>query len=243
MTAENIKKGRSIRPAAVLLVCSLMWAAGSGAEPAREIEESGEIKELRARIDALEEDSTAARAMNKTREEEIAGLRDSLAAEKTEKEKITEALALRDVKIKDLLAEKSELKSLLKKAERAIDRYAGSRYREKALVRKDRLAREKREMDKERLIIHYNLAGVYYENGSYEQAEKEYLQCLKIDPDDPETHYNLAILYDDKLHENKKAIRHYKEFLKLRPMGDDAVQARAWIFRAEQEIRLGAEVR
>ncbi len=77
----------------------------------------------------------------------------------------------------------------------------------------------------------------------YSEERKEYLKCLKINPDDANVHYNLAILYDDKLNLNEEAIVHYTRFLEIRPAGEDVHQVKRWILRAEQESRLGSEMR
>ena len=98
-------------------------------------------------------------------------------------------------------------------------------------------------LNRERLEMHYNLAVVYEKNGMYSDAEREYLKCLKIDPKDPGVHYNLGILYDDKLNKNSKAMDHYWKFLTYRPMGDTAERVRDWITKLELEKRLGKELR
>lgn len=100
-----------------------------------------------------------------------------------------------------------------------------------------------RETKKDRIDMHYNLAVVYDKNGMYGDAECEYLKCLEIDPEDAEAHYNLAILYDDKLHKETKAIIHYERYLVLKPKDESGVQVKQWMFKAELEKRIGAEVR
>lgn len=109
--------------------------------------------------------------------------------------------------------------------------------------RPDQGAGSKQEMIRRKLDMHYNLALAYDKRGMYREEEKEYLKCLKINPRDANVHYNLGILYDDKLNKNRKAVAHYKKFLQLRPVGEDAERVKRWILHAEQEERLGAEVR
>jgi tetratricopeptide (TPR) repeat protein len=75
----------------------------------------------------------------------------------------------------------------------------------------------------------------------YREEEKEYQKCLRIDPRDPYVHYNLAILYDDKLNRNDKAIVHYRKYLDLHPSGEGVVQVKEWLLHAEQELRLGTQ--
>jgi len=105
------------------------------------------------------------------------------------------------------------------------------------------ISQVKQKSDKERVDMHYNMAVVYDQNGRYEDSEREYLKCLRINPEDADVHYNIAILYDDKLNRNEEAIRHYKKYLELRPKGRDIVQVKHWMILAEQEARLGAEMR
>ena len=97
--------------------------------------------------------------------------------------------------------------------------------------------------DKEMLKNHFNMAVIYERNGLYADSEKEYLECLKIDRKDADVHYNLAILYDDRLNDNTKAQKHYYEFLSLRPMGESGERVRDWVMRSELEKRLGSTVR
>jgi chromosome segregation ATPase len=90
---------------------------------------------------------------------------------------------------------------------------------------------------------HFNLAVVYETNGRYQDAEREYLECLKIDPKDADVHYNLAILYDDRLNSTAKALEHYKKFLAHRPIEEFRRYVRDYILRAELEKRFGSKVR
>jgi tetratricopeptide (TPR) repeat protein len=100
-----------------------------------------------------------------------------------------------------------------------------------------------RKTNKERLDMHYNLAVVYSKNGMYKDAEREYLKCLDIDPKDAGVHYNLGLLYDDKLNKNNKAMWHYKKYLQFVPKGNDTYKVRQWLTDIELETRLGAEAR
>jgi tetratricopeptide (TPR) repeat protein len=113
----------------------------------------------------------------------------------------------------------------------------------KAESEKKMPAELQRVITKERLEMHYNLAVVYDKNGIYKDAEREYLKCLDIDPKDAGAHYNLGILYDDKLNNNHKASTHYKRYLELRPMGDNATQVRGWLTHIEFEERVGIDTR
>lgn len=77
----------------------------------------------------------------------------------------------------------------------------------------------------------------------HSEEEKEYKKCLKINPKDAHVHYNLAILYDDKLNRKNKAIKHYKKYIQLHPTGEGVNQVKEWLLYAEQEVRLGSQSR
>ena len=83
--------------------------------------------------------------------------------------------------------------------------------------------------------MHFNLAVAYDKTKMYKAEEREYLECLRLDPRDANVHYNLGILYDDKLKNDARAIKHYQKYLQLRPMGEDSEQVKEWIMHAEQQ--------
>lgn len=89
--------------------------------------------------------------------------------------------------------------------------------------------------DREKLDMHYNMAAVYAREGKFEQAEREYLRALRLDPTDADVHYNLGILYDDELNASTKAAVHYRRYLKLNPHGPDADQVRDWLMKLEMK--------
>jgi tetratricopeptide (TPR) repeat protein len=61
----------------------------------------------------------------------------------------------------------------------------------------------------------FNLAGVELSKGNYTSAEALYLRVLEIDPEDGDAHYDIAVLYDKKLFELKKALYHYNKCVKI----------------------------
>ncbi len=81
----------------------------------------------------------------------------------------------------------------------------------------------------ERVDAHYNLAAVYRARQMYEDAEKEYIKALTIDPADADIHYNLGILYDDDLDNKAKAKKHYERFLELSPHDEDSEKVKIWL--------------
>lgn len=64
-------------------------------------------------------------------------------------------------------------------------------------------------------------------------AEADYLRALKLEPDNPRVSYNLGVLYGDYLDESRKAVRYYKQYLKLAPRAPDAPLVRSWITQLE----------
>jgi len=81
--------------------------------------------------------------------------------------------------------------------------------------------------------VHYNMGVVFANRGQFREAEREYLRALRLDPADADTHYNLGVLYDQNLKKYRKAISHYRRYLKLRPEADDANEVRIWITMCE----------
>lgn len=174
------------------------------------------------------------------------------AAEKKARQSQEKLKSVRaDLKVKQkLLAKRNKVSSTEKRQwEKKI---AGLTKGKKAVEKKRRDApvapqgtetKVKALADKQSLDIHYNLALAYHKTKMYKEEEQEYLKCLKIDPDDAYVHYNLAILYDDKFNDNAKAIRHYRKYLDLSPLGEDTENVKVWMLHAEQDFRLGKQLR
>jgi tetratricopeptide (TPR) repeat protein len=87
--------------------------------------------------------------------------------------------------------------------------------------------------NREKLDMHYNMAVIYAKEGRTHDAEVEYLKALRIDPTDADLHYNLGILYDEGLRNPKKAVRHYRRYMTLRPNAIDTDQVKNWILDIE----------
>jgi tetratricopeptide (TPR) repeat protein len=87
---------------------------------------------------------------------------------------------------------------------------------------------------KDLVTIYYNKACIYRAARQYRLAEANFLQALKINPDEPAVHYNLGILYDDDLKDHKQARLHYKRFLELAPNDKDAPRVSEWLMSLEQ---------
>ena len=68
---------------------------------------------------------------------------------------------------------------------------------------------------------HNNLGDLYREQGKLEEAEQQYLEALRINPNNAEAHYNLGLLYD-KQGKLKEAEEQYLEALRINPNDADA---------------------
>lgn len=158
-----------------------------------------------------------------------------------EAEQLKNEISLANLEIDDLSWQARSRQKLLDASENVT---SDLRYKAQTLERqihnltieKDAI---KKDIDREKLKMHYNLAVYYDSAGLYEEAEREYLKAVSIDPADADVHYNLGILYDDALNDNSKAIYHYKRFLQLRPKASGSDKVKAWILRAESDERLG----
>ena len=81
----------------------------------------------------------------------------------------------------------------------------------------------------------YRLGANRYREGDFEAAIKIYEKALQIDPNLAAAHLDLGIIYDDYRADKKKAIFHYKEYLRLEPQSEKADMVARWIHSAEEE--------
>lgn len=66
----------------------------------------------------------------------------------------------------------------------------------------------------------------------FKQAAAAYLRALRLRPDAADVHYNLGVIYDQELGDSRRAVRHYGDYLRLRPHAADSDQVRAWLMEA-----------
>lgn len=82
----------------------------------------------------------------------------------------------------------------------------------------------------------YNqLAILQREAGNFSGAEENYKKALSLWPFHPESHKNIAILYDLYMGKSAEALPHYEAYLQL--LGGEDKQATSWI--ADLQRRLG----
>jgi len=188
----------------------------------------GEAAKAEAKRQELERDLARAKAGQEQERQKVQKLLDRLPD--IEKE-LTSAQSTASGKDSALAAKAKDVDTLRLEIERRENRLIKAE-RMAALLEKTR--EEIRQVsDKEKRDMHYNMAAVYAKEGRYRDAEGEYLKALRIDPADADSHYNLAILYDDELQDKRKAAMHYRRYLKLRPNAPDVDGVKNWLMDLE----------
>lgn len=87
--------------------------------------------------------------------------------------------------------------------------------------------------------IHYNMGNVFFNRGKYHRALKEYRVAVKLTPDDPNAHFNLAFVASEYINEPKVALDHYRHYLHLSPKADDVDLVKEKILEAELFLKSG----
>jgi len=72
-------------------------------------------------------------------------------------------------------------------------------------------------VNREKADLYTKLGTVYTEAKFYDLAIEAYDSSLRLLPVNADVHYNLGILYKHKNNDNKKAVYHLKEYLRLNP--------------------------
>lgn len=81
-----------------------------------------------------------------------------------------------------------------------------------------------------------NIKGlICVESGQYKNAEKNYLNALKLDAKNPNIHYNMALLYDLYYQNIAKAILYYESYLLLAGQKDEETEA--WVQELKQTLK------
>jgi len=193
----------------------------------REKVEKKDVKAAR-RERELEEELAQARSADKGQRRRISDLlkqipdmEEELDQLKGDMEKKDAALSAKEKDLETLLVELRRRELRLMKAERMAELLDKTREEVKQVD------------DRQKIDMHFNMAAVYAKEGRLKEAEREYLRALRLDPNDPEVHYNLGILYDDELNETRRAAMHYRKYLKLRPHAADVDQVKQWLMRTE----------
>lgn len=62
-----------------------------------------------------------------------------------------------------------------------------------------------------------NAAAIYMNKGDYDAAKTHFMAAIQCEPNDPQSHFNLAVILTSKFNEHGKAIRHCGLAIKLDP--------------------------
>ena len=93
------------------------------------------------------------------------------------------------------------------------DREAEFKARKTAFDKAEKKMQAQYKQQSEDLVkYHYNRALSYDRAQKYKEAVEEYKKVLEIAPLDADTHYNLAVIYDEELEEYQKAVQHYRKY-------------------------------
>ena len=89
------------------------------------------------------------------------------------------------------------------------------------------------EADPRYALAYFDLGNVLDETGRVQEAIQTYKTALQLAPTYADAHYNLALAYE-KVHEPRKALKHWQAYVKLDTSGPWAVHARSQIKRILQ---------
>lgn len=84
----------------------------------------------------------------------------------------------------------------------------------------------------------FNLGVLYSQLGNVDDAIRLYLRLIRVEPNNAQAHYNLAVLYDNQAENNQKAIHHYNRYLELEPETPKKAQIKERIRRLQTYTRI-----
>src|SRR5205807_10004737 len=93
--------------------------------------------------------------------------------------------------------------------------------------------REALRIDSRYALAHFDLGNVLDETGRVAEAIETYITALQLAPTYADAHYNLALAFE-KIKEPRKALRHWRAYVKLDATGPWSVHARNQIQRILQ---------
>lgn len=181
----------------------------------------------------VEEEVEDAKSEARKLEEELKQLEeDRLEVERVRVEAEDRVLAIQE--------ENGKLRALLDQAilESERDQYQqliseAHKKGEEAAERLSDVVHENEAMKGELLHLYYDVGKSLYEAREYRRAAAQYEKALKLDPNDSYLHYNLGLIYDYYLKDNRKAARHYRKYLALTPVEEEAKEIRERLLQLE----------
>jgi tetratricopeptide (TPR) repeat protein len=171
-----------------------------------------EVANLQRKIDDLKEKLKLLASTDEERLAEQQSVAEQTAMVQGENEKLRELLD--GAIFKD---EREKYKKLIKQASKDGKQAV-------KMIRSE--ARENERFRKELAHAHYDLGNVMYQSRDYERAITHYNRTLALDPTESWAHHNLGVIYDYYLQNDRAATYHYREYLKLKPIEEEAGHVR-----------------
>lgn len=181
---------------------------------AKILEGEKQIEEIRRNMTPLELDREELHRIQEQNRQLVERTRYVKSLEKRQKEMIKENREYRE-----------ELEGLKLKLKEAVPGLAKS-------------TRISQKMMRENAQMHYNLGTIFLQNKRYKEAIAEYEKNLELTPNDPDTHYNLGVLYDDYLKDRQKALYHYQKYITVNPKAPDSKKVEGYILALELEQKM-----
>ncbi len=166
-----------------------------------------QIKELKKEISNLQKEKSNLENKSRQSQKDIGNLSDKKSKLETEVEKLSGQL-------KDYRINYSDALKKNKKLEQEA-RNIPAKFSE--------IARQNKVLIRQTAEMHYNLGVFYTKNKEYERAIAEFEKVVEITPDDAYAHFNLGYIYAEYLVNRKKAIEHFRYFLRLAKSDDKDV--------------------
>lgn len=166
-----------------------------------------QIKEFNAKISDLEKQIKNSASSLKSKE----ALLDKAAAEKNKLETENKILESQLKELKKSYAVAFKKNKKLEEAARKLP------------AKFSEIARQNKRLMKETTQMHYNLGVFYTKNKTYERAIAEFEKVIDLDPSDAYAHFNLGYIYAEYIVNRRKAIEHFRHFLRLAKSNDKDV--------------------
>ncbi|MBU1998294.1 MAG: tetratricopeptide repeat protein, partial [Candidatus Omnitrophica bacterium] len=101
-------------------------------------------------------------------------------------------------------------------------------------MEQNRLLKQKfGKMPRENALLHYNMGVMYTQNQEYTRAISEFEKVLEIKSEDPDSLYNLGVIYGEYLNDRAKAISYFKRYVSVASGDPDSDRARKYILTWE----------
>jgi tetratricopeptide (TPR) repeat protein len=155
---------------------------------------------------------------------------------KLSKVKIHQLQEMADKLQRDLDKSKTEGSDVSLKLDRLNQKFAEALEKNKKLEQKiveepkkfAEIARQNKLLIKQTANMHYNLGVFYTKQKEYTRALAEFEKAIELNPNDAYSHFNLGYIYAEHLVDRERAIKQFREFLRLAKKDDKDVD---WVKR------------